>query len=180
MAGVQQAAARSASGLGRREALGRDRVPGSGADAVAALAEHALADVLSHERAARLSAGGSACLPVQDHWKPYFTVQDMRHALCHTHHLRELQTLTEFDWGSRTHPMQRFLRMAGAAVWVRPNRMVRVVLQPFGTARTGVPRWAEAAATSSVQWERAQEAVPETQPDFALAALRDGDPALPA
>ena len=41
-----------------------------------------------------LLAGLRGCL-MHDHWKPYFTVPDVRHALCNAHHLRELEELTE-------------------------------------------------------------------------------------
>lgn len=32
---------------------------------------------------------------VHDHWKPYFTFKGAKHALCHAHHLRELQAVVE-------------------------------------------------------------------------------------
>ena len=32
---------------------------------------------------------------VHDHWAPYFTLPDVRHATCNAHHLRELQALVE-------------------------------------------------------------------------------------
>jgi len=32
---------------------------------------------------------------VHDHWKPYFTLTELKHALCNAHHLRELKSLEE-------------------------------------------------------------------------------------
>jgi transposase len=49
---------------------------------------------------------------VHDHWKPYYTLTGVRHALCNAHHLRELKALVESekeDWARR---MQRLLRRA--------------------------------------------------------------------
>ena len=49
---------------------------------------------------------------VHDHWKPYYTLKGVLHALCNAHHLRELQALVEIekeDWARR---MQRLLRRA--------------------------------------------------------------------
>jgi transposase len=49
---------------------------------------------------------------VHDHWKPYYTLHGVLHALCNAHHLRELKALVEIekeDWARR---MQRLLRRA--------------------------------------------------------------------
>jgi transposase len=49
---------------------------------------------------------------VHDHWKPYYTMIGVLHALCNAHHLRELKALVEIekeDWARR---MQRLLRRA--------------------------------------------------------------------
>lgn len=49
---------------------------------------------------------------VHDHWKPYYTLAGVRHALCNAHHLRELKALVEIekeDWARR---MQRLLHRA--------------------------------------------------------------------
>ena len=51
-------------------------------------------------------------LVVHDHWKPYYTMIGVLHALCNAHHLRELKALVEIeheDWARR---MQRLLRRA--------------------------------------------------------------------
>ncbi len=34
---------------------------------------------------------------VHDHWKPYYTMPGVLHALCNAHHLRELKALIEID-----------------------------------------------------------------------------------
>ena len=49
---------------------------------------------------------------VHDHWRPYDTMEGVRHALCNAHHLRELKALVEIekeDWARR---MQILLRRA--------------------------------------------------------------------
>ena len=49
---------------------------------------------------------------VHDHWKPYYTMTGVLHALCNAHHLRELKALVEIekeDWAGK---MQRLLRRA--------------------------------------------------------------------
>jgi transposase len=51
-------------------------------------------------------------IAVHDHWKPYYTLTGVAHALCNAHHLRELQALIEIekeDWARR---MWRLLRRA--------------------------------------------------------------------
>jgi transposase len=58
-----------------------------------------------------LSQAGQGIV-VHDHWKPYYTMTGMLHALCNAHHLRELKALVEIekeDWSGK---MQRLLRRA--------------------------------------------------------------------
>jgi transposase len=53
-----------------------------------------------------------AGIVVHDHWKPYYTMKGVLHALCNAHHLRELKALIEIekeDWAGK---MQRLLRLA--------------------------------------------------------------------
>src|ERR1700746_2982973 len=53
---------------------------------------------------------------VHDHWKPYYTMSGVLHALCNAHHLRELKALIDIekeDWARKT---QRLLRRACHAV----------------------------------------------------------------
>ena len=68
-------------------------------------------------RRSSLLEGLRGCL-VHDHWKPYFTVPDVQHALCNAHHLRELEALAELDGEGWAHRMQVLLRMAGEAAWI--------------------------------------------------------------
>jgi len=47
---------------------------------------------------------------VHDHWKPYYTLKGVLHALCNAHHLRELQALVEIEKEDWARKLQRLLR----------------------------------------------------------------------
>ena len=49
---------------------------------------------------------------VHDHWKPYYTMEGVLHALCNAHHLRELQALVDIEKEEWARRMQRLLRRA--------------------------------------------------------------------
>ena len=49
---------------------------------------------------------------VHDHWKPYYTLRGVLHALCNAHHLRELKALVEIEKEDWARKMQRLLRRA--------------------------------------------------------------------
>ena len=54
---------------------------------------------------------------VHDHFKPYFSLEAVGHALCNAHHLRELQAVTKYDHENWSNKMARLL--VGAANLVR-------------------------------------------------------------
>jgi len=47
---------------------------------------------------------------VHDHWKPYFTMDGVVHALCNAHILRELKAIIEIDKEAWAKPMQKLLQ----------------------------------------------------------------------
>ena len=49
---------------------------------------------------------------VHDHWKPYYTMTGVLHALCNAQHLREPKALVEIEKEDWAHKMQRLLRRA--------------------------------------------------------------------
>jgi transposase len=49
---------------------------------------------------------------VHDHWKPYYTLSGVLHALCNAHHLRELKALVEIEKEDWARKMRRLLRVA--------------------------------------------------------------------
>ena len=57
-----------------------------------------------------------AGIVVHDHWKPYYTMPGVLHALCNAHHLRELKALVEIEKENWARQMQRLLRRACHAV----------------------------------------------------------------
>lgn len=46
---------------------------------------------------------------VHDHWKPYYQMPNVTHALCNAHHLRELQALIEYEKEKWARKMKRLL-----------------------------------------------------------------------
>jgi len=65
---------------------------------------------------------------VHDHWKPYFTMDSVLHALCNAHHLRELKALMEIEKEAWAFAMYRFLRQACHAV--NTARRKELTLEP--------------------------------------------------
>lgn len=55
---------------------------------------------------------GVAGIVVHDHWKPYYTMAGVLHALCNAHHLRELKALVEIEKEDWARQMQRLLLRA--------------------------------------------------------------------
>jgi transposase len=49
---------------------------------------------------------------IHDHWKPYYQLPDVLHALCNQHHLRELKALIEYDKEPWARKMRRFLQFS--------------------------------------------------------------------
>ncbi len=48
---------------------------------------------------------------IHDHWKPYFSMKEVQHALCNAHHLRELKAVLEIDKEPWAGNMSRILRV---------------------------------------------------------------------
>jgi transposase len=97
---------------------------------------------------------------VHDHWKPYYTLKGVLHALCNAHHLRELKALVEIekeDWARR---MQRLLRRACHAVNVA--REQDVPLKPRLIAL--VERRYHAIVADGLAFHQAQPALVKTRP----------------
>ena len=53
---------------------------------------------------------------VHDHWKPYYTMPSVLHALCNAHHLRELKALIDIEKEGWARKMRQLLRRACHAV----------------------------------------------------------------
>ena len=69
---------------------------------------------------------GVTGIVVHDHWKPYYTLKRVLHALCNAHHLRELKALVEIEKEDWARKMQRLLRRACHAVNLARERGVRL------------------------------------------------------
>ena len=65
---------------------------------------------VSAKRGSLLTGVGG--IVVHDHWKPYYTMKGVLHALCNAHHLRELKALIELDQERWARKMQSLLRRA--------------------------------------------------------------------
>ncbi|HEX8570571.1 MAG TPA: IS66 family transposase, partial [Caulobacteraceae bacterium] len=77
---------------------------------------------ISPQRGSLLSA--VVGIVVHDHWKPYYTMEGVLHALCNAHHLRELQALVDIEKEEWARKMQRLLRRACHATHLARDRGV--------------------------------------------------------
>jgi transposase len=59
---------------------------------------------------------------VHDHWKPYYTMSGVLHALCNAHHLRELKALVEIEKEDWARKMQSLLRRSCHAANIARDR----------------------------------------------------------
>lgn len=76
-------------------------------------------------------------IAVHDHWKPYYTMSNVVHALCNAHHLRELKALVDIEKEAWARKMQTLLRRACHATnlarergtWLKPRFIARIQRQ---------------------------------------------------
>ena len=69
---------------------------------------------------------GVTGIVVHDHWKPYYTLKGVLHALCNAHHLRELKALVEIEKEEWAQKMQKLLRRACHAINLARERSERL------------------------------------------------------
>jgi transposase len=93
-----------------------------------------------------------------DHWKPYYTLTGILHALCNAHHLRELQALVEIEKEDWARKMQRLLRRACHAANLA--REQGVTLSPGLIAL--IERCYDAILTEGFAFHEAQPALTST------------------
>jgi transposase len=97
---------------------------------------------------------------VHDHWKPYYTLHGVLHALCNAHHLRELKALVEIekeDWARR---MRRLLRRACHTTNLA--REQGVPLKPGLIAL--IERCYDAIVADGLRYHETQPALTKTRP----------------
>lgn len=63
-------------------------------------------------------------IAVHDHWKPYYKLPDVSHALCNAHHLRELKALIEIEQEGWARNMDKLLRCMAQLVRKDTNKTV--------------------------------------------------------
>jgi transposase len=100
---------------------------------------------------------------VHDHWKPYYTMQGVLHALCNAHHLRELKALVEIEKEDWARQMQRLLRRACHVVNLTRERGVALEPRLIGL----IERRYDAVVAQGLAFHEAQNPI-------ARAARKDG------
>jgi transposase len=96
---------------------------------------------------------------VHDHWKPYYTMTGVLHALCNAHHLRELKALIEIDKEGWARKMQVLLRRACHA-----TNLARERGHPLEASFiVCIQRRYDAIVTEGLVFHRAQPALLRTQ-----------------
>src|SRR5229473_4596941 len=96
---------------------------------------------------------------VHDHWKPYYTMKGVLHALCNAHHLRELKALIDIDQEDWARKMQILLRRACHAANLARQR--GVTLKPRLIAR--IERRYDAIVAEGLAFHQAQPALRRAQ-----------------
>jgi transposase len=96
---------------------------------------------------------------VHDHWKPYYTMKGVLHALCNAHHLRELKALIDIDQEDWARKMQILLRRACHATNLA--REHGVALKPRLIAR--IERRYHAIVAEGLAFHHAQPALRRLQ-----------------
>lgn len=102
---------------------------------------------------------GVVGIVVHDHWKPYFTMKGVLHALCNAHHLRELKALIEIDHEDWARKMQVLLRRACHAANLA--RAKGIPLKPRLIAR--IERRYDAIVAEGLAFHQAQPALRRAQ-----------------
>jgi transposase len=100
---------------------------------------------------------------VHDHWKPYYTLEGVLHALCNAHHLRELQALVDIEKEDWARKLQRLLRRACHATNLAREREIE--LTPRLIER--IERRYDAIVAEGLAFH-------EAQPPLAKAAAKPG------
>jgi transposase len=75
---------------------------------------------------------GTSGVVVHDHWKSYFKLPDVEHALCNAHHLRELKALMEIEkerWAFQMNRLLRYLNQAGIICFERVSKIYDQIIQ---------------------------------------------------
>ena len=92
---------------------------------------------------------------VHDHWKSYYTMEGVLHALCNAHHLRELKALVEIEKEDWARKMQKLLRLA--CHFTNLAREGSRPLQPFQIVR--IKRCYDAIVAEGLAFHEAQTPV---------------------
>jgi len=95
-----------------------------------------------------------AGIVVHDHWKPYYTMQGVEHALCNAHHLRELKALVDIEKEAWARKMQTLLRRACHATDLARERGIGLTPRLIGRLR----RRFEAILAEGLAFHEAQPA----------------------
>ena len=105
---------------------------------------------------------------VHDHWKPYYTLKGVLHALCNAHHLRELKALVEIEKEEWARRMQRLLRRACHAMNLAREQgvplnsgLIALIERRYNAGgRSGVPRTTARIGKTPAPWPSAAKGWP--------------------
>jgi transposase len=118
------------------------------------------------ERRGEMLGTLSGGMIVHDHFKPYFTLPEVEHALCNAHHLRELKALIEIEKEPWARKMSRLLVRAA-------KRVARAIAQGKTELASGCARRIVAVYDAILQ---RGVAFHEAQPPLARRAGARGRP----